>query len=58
MIFTGATKNLFGVIPGLKNGFHAKFPTLSIFGGTLDWSLSLEGHRSSIVDHAHWGLGG
>lgn len=36
MIFTGATKNLFGVIPGLKKvGFHGRFADPMRFGDML-----------------------
>ena len=36
MVFTGATKNVFGVIPGLtKVGYHGKFPKRDAFAGML-----------------------
>jgi uncharacterized protein (DUF362 family)/Pyruvate/2-oxoacid:ferredoxin oxidoreductase delta subunit len=51
MIFTGATKNLFGVIPGLtKVGYHGKFPQRERFAGMLLDVASLMRPRLSIMD--------
>jgi uncharacterized protein (DUF362 family)/Pyruvate/2-oxoacid:ferredoxin oxidoreductase delta subunit len=51
MIFTGATKNLFGVIPGLtKVGYHGKFPQRERFAGMLLDVASLIHPRLSIMD--------
>ena len=51
MIFTGATKNLFGVIPGLtKVGYHGKFAEPLRFGGMLLDVASFVRPRLSLVD--------
>jgi ferredoxin len=51
MIFTGATKNMFGVIPGLtKVGYHGKFPQKDRFAGMLIDVASLVKPRLSIMD--------
>jgi uncharacterized protein (DUF362 family)/Pyruvate/2-oxoacid:ferredoxin oxidoreductase delta subunit len=51
MIFTGATKNVFGVIPGLtKVGYHGKFPQRERFAGMLLDVASLVRPRLSIMD--------
>ncbi len=51
MIFTGATKNLFGVIPGLtKVGYHGKFADPLRFGGMLLDVASYVKPRLSLVD--------
>jgi uncharacterized protein (DUF362 family)/Pyruvate/2-oxoacid:ferredoxin oxidoreductase delta subunit len=51
MIFTGATKNLFGVIPGLtKVGYHGKFADPLLFGGMLLDVASYVKPRLSLVD--------
>ncbi len=51
MIFTGATKNVFGVIPGLtKVGYHGKFAQRERFAGMLLDVASLIRPRLSIMD--------
>lgn len=51
MIFTGATKNMFGVIPGLtKVGYHGKFPQRDRFAGMLLDVASLMRPRLSVMD--------
>jgi uncharacterized protein (DUF362 family)/Pyruvate/2-oxoacid:ferredoxin oxidoreductase delta subunit len=51
MIFTGATKNLFGVIPGLtKVGYHGKFADPAQFGGMLLDVAAFVKPRLSLVD--------
>jgi uncharacterized protein (DUF362 family)/Pyruvate/2-oxoacid:ferredoxin oxidoreductase delta subunit len=51
MIFTGATKNMFGVIPGLtKVGYHGKFPQRERFAGMLLDVASLVRTRLSVMD--------
>jgi uncharacterized protein (DUF362 family)/Pyruvate/2-oxoacid:ferredoxin oxidoreductase delta subunit len=51
MIFTGATKNMFGVIPGLtKVGYHGKFPQRERFAGMLLDVASLMRPRLSVMD--------
>jgi uncharacterized protein (DUF362 family)/NAD-dependent dihydropyrimidine dehydrogenase PreA subunit len=51
MIFTGATKNMFGVIPGLtKVGYHGKFPQKERFAGMLLDVASLMRPRLSVMD--------
>ena len=51
MVFTGATKNLFGVIPGLtKVGYHGKFAQRERFAGMLLDVASLMRPRLSIMD--------
>ena len=51
MVFTGATKNVFGVIPGLtKVGYHGKFPKRDAFAGMLLDVASLVRPRVSIMD--------
>ena len=51
MVFTGATKNLFGVIPGLtKVGYHGKFPQKERFAGMLLDVASLVKPRLSVMD--------
>jgi uncharacterized protein (DUF362 family)/Pyruvate/2-oxoacid:ferredoxin oxidoreductase delta subunit len=42
--YTGALKNLFGLVPGLnKSGFHLRFPDRDAFGSMLvDLALSIE----------------
>ncbi len=51
MIFTGATKNLFGVIPGLtKVGYHGKFPQHERFAGMLLDVAALMRPRLSVMD--------
>lgn len=51
MIFTGATKNLFGFIPGLtKVGYHGKFSQKEQFAGMLLDVASLMRPRLSIMD--------
>jgi uncharacterized protein (DUF362 family)/NAD-dependent dihydropyrimidine dehydrogenase PreA subunit len=51
MTFTGATKNLFGVVPGLnKPGYHAKLSDPSRFAGMLLDVAHLVRPRLSIVD--------
>ncbi len=51
MTFTGATKNLFGVVPGLnKPGYHGKLATPERFAGMLLDVAHLVQPRLSIVD--------
>ncbi len=51
MTFTGATKNLFGVIPGLnKAGYHARLAEPEQFADMLLDVAYLVGPRLSIVD--------
>ena len=51
MIFTGATKNMFGVIPGLtKVGYHGKFPQRERFAGMLLDVASFVRPRLSVMD--------
>jgi uncharacterized protein (DUF362 family)/Pyruvate/2-oxoacid:ferredoxin oxidoreductase delta subunit len=51
MVFTGATKNTFGVIPGLtKVGYHGKFPQREQFAGMLLDVSELVRPRLSIMD--------
>jgi uncharacterized protein (DUF362 family)/NAD-dependent dihydropyrimidine dehydrogenase PreA subunit len=51
MTFTGATKNMFGVIPGLtKIGYHGKFPQKERFAGMLLDVASLMRPRLSVMD--------
>jgi uncharacterized protein (DUF362 family)/NAD-dependent dihydropyrimidine dehydrogenase PreA subunit len=51
MTFTGATKNLFGVIPGLnKVGFHGKFADPVRFADMLLDVAGFVGPRLSIMD--------
>ncbi|MCL5735717.1 MAG: DUF362 domain-containing protein, partial [Actinobacteria bacterium] len=51
MIFTGATKNLFGVIPGLnKVGYHGKLANRLQFGEMLLDVAALIKPRLSIID--------
>ncbi len=51
MIFTGATKNMFGVIPGLnKVGYHAKLADPLLFGDMLLDVAGLIRPRLSLVD--------
>jgi uncharacterized protein (DUF362 family)/Pyruvate/2-oxoacid:ferredoxin oxidoreductase delta subunit len=51
MVFTGATKNMFGVIPGLtKVGYHGKFPQRERFAGMLLDVASLTRPRLSVMD--------
>ncbi len=51
MIFTGASKNLFGVIPGLtKVGYHGKFADPLQFGGMLLDVAAFVRPRLSLVD--------
>jgi uncharacterized protein (DUF362 family)/Pyruvate/2-oxoacid:ferredoxin oxidoreductase delta subunit len=51
MIFTGATKNLFGVIPGLnKVGYHGKLADPRRFADMLLDVAGFVGPRLSIVD--------
>jgi len=50
-VLTGATKILFGVIPGLaKAGYHAKLPGRDEFNGMLLDVLSLVDPRLSVMD--------
>lgn len=51
MVFTGATKNLFGVIPGLnKVGYHGKFTERERFAGMLLDVAGFVRPRLNIVD--------
>jgi uncharacterized protein (DUF362 family)/Pyruvate/2-oxoacid:ferredoxin oxidoreductase delta subunit len=51
MVFTGATKNLFGMIPGLtKVGYHGKFPDRERFAGMLLDVASFVRPRLSVMD--------
>jgi uncharacterized protein (DUF362 family)/NAD-dependent dihydropyrimidine dehydrogenase PreA subunit len=51
MVFTGATKNLFGVIPGLnKVGYHGKLVEAARFADMLVDVATLVKPRLSIVD--------
>jgi uncharacterized protein (DUF362 family)/Pyruvate/2-oxoacid:ferredoxin oxidoreductase delta subunit len=51
MIFTGATKNVFGLIPGLtKVGYHGKFPQRERFAGMLLDVASLVRPRLNVMD--------
>jgi uncharacterized protein (DUF362 family)/NAD-dependent dihydropyrimidine dehydrogenase PreA subunit len=51
MVFTGATKNTFGVIPGLtKVGYHGKFPQREQFAGMLLDVSELVRPRLSVMD--------
>lgn len=51
MIFTGATKNLFGVVPGLnKPGYHGKLAEPHRFAGMLLDVAGLVAPRLNIVD--------
>jgi uncharacterized protein (DUF362 family)/Pyruvate/2-oxoacid:ferredoxin oxidoreductase delta subunit len=50
-VLGGATKNLFGLIPGLtKVGYHAKLPAPKLFGDMLLDIASLARPRLNIVD--------
>lgn len=50
-VLSGATKNLFGLIPGLtKVGYHAKLPEPKLFGDMLLDIASLARPRLNIVD--------
>jgi uncharacterized protein (DUF362 family)/Pyruvate/2-oxoacid:ferredoxin oxidoreductase delta subunit len=50
-VLSGATKNLFGLIPGLtKIGYHAKLPEPRLFGDMLLDIASLVRPRLNIVD--------
>jgi uncharacterized protein (DUF362 family)/Pyruvate/2-oxoacid:ferredoxin oxidoreductase delta subunit len=50
-VMSGATKNLFGLIPGLtKVGYHAKLPEPKLFGDMLLDIASLARPRLNIVD--------
>ncbi len=70
-MFTGAVKNLFGVIPGLKKAeFHVKVPNREDFGGMLvdlyqlispklavmDGVIAMEGSGPSSGDPYHLGV--
>ncbi len=51
MIFTGATKNLFGLIPGLtKVGYHGKFPEKELFAEMLLDVATLMRPRLNVMD--------
>lgn len=51
MTFTGATKNLFGVVPGLnKPGYHSKLRDPERFAGMLLDVAGLVNPRLSIID--------
>jgi uncharacterized protein (DUF362 family)/Pyruvate/2-oxoacid:ferredoxin oxidoreductase delta subunit len=51
MILTGATKNLFGLIPGLtKVGYHGKFPKQELFAEMLLDVATLMRPRLNIMD--------
>lgn len=50
-VLSGATKNLFGLIPGLtKVGYHAKLPEPKLFGNMLLDVAALARPRLNIVD--------
>ncbi len=51
MIFTGATKNVFGLIPGLtKVGYHGKYPRKEDFAGMLLDVAGLVRPRLNVMD--------
>jgi glycosyltransferase involved in cell wall biosynthesis/Flp pilus assembly protein TadD/GT2 family glycosyltransferase/ferredoxin len=58
--FTGALKNLYGVIPGLKKAeYHKEFPGITEFSGFLnDLNDALASKTRLVVMDAVWGMEG